>query len=488
MRLTWKLTAALLLGILLSLGGYAYLGARREIDQWSHDMRRDALVVGRALRASVAQAFAAGDRAQALAIVRDANDARSSMQVRWLEPGSDELDAAATRALAAGHEVTREAGTPRALYTWVPVASGAGAGAIEVREPLGERQAYVHTSVLRAVLATLALTALCGVIAIAVGGVVVGRRVNRLVAKAREVGRGELATPLPALGSDELGTLAVEMNAMSERLAAARERVAAETEARVAAMEQLRHADRLATVGNLAAGVAHELGTPLGVVAGRAEMIELGEVEADAARQSARIIREQSERMTRIIRHLLDFARRRPPEKAPQELGALVRDTVGILQPMAHKRKVHVVVEAAAPVWATVDAGQLVQAITNLTVNAVQASQGSEVTVTVQQVRARAPADTGVGAGGGERDWACVRVRDRGPGMSREVLLRVFEPFFTTKGVGEGTGLGLPVSEGIVREHGGFLAVDSEPGVGSVFSIHLPLLELQGDGQDPDRR
>ena len=134
----------------------------------------------------------------------------------------------------------------------------------------------------------------------------------------------------------------------------AREAIAAETAARLAALEHLRHADRLTTVGKLASGVAHELGTPLNVVLGRAKMISSGEAEGDEVRECAQIISQQAQHMTRIIRQLLDFARRRAPQRrARRTLRELVARTLSLLRPMAAKRSVTLVSEVpeAAARW-----------------------------------------------------------------------------------------------------------------------------------------
>src|SRR4051812_15420719 len=149
---------------------------------------------------------------------------------------------------------------------------------------------------------------------------------------------------------------------MCDALAAANEATSRETAARLAAVEQLRHADRLTTVGKLASGIAHELGTPLNIVAGRGYMIASGEATGDEVADNARIIMEQTERMTRIIRQLLDFARPRPVEKARADVRALAAQTVALLRPMADKQRVSLsLVGPDEPAVAVVDAGQMQQ-------------------------------------------------------------------------------------------------------------------------------
>jgi signal transduction histidine kinase len=265
------------------------------------------------------------------------------------------------------------------------------------------------------------------------------------------------------------------MNSMAAELDAAAQEVARETAARLRALEQLRHADRLTTAGKLASGLAHELGTPLNVVAGRAKMIASDEVESPAeGRESARIIAEQAERMTRIVRQLLDFARRGVSEKRSTDLGALASQTAALLEALASKRGVSLrCAEPARPVWAGVDAAQISQAVTNLVVNAIHASAaGSEVTLAVSACD--------VAPEGRPGPWVVLEVRDRGTGISAEQLPEIFDPFFTTKPVGEGTGLGLTVAHGIAEEHGGWIDVESEPSRGSCFRIWLPRGPLDG--------
>jgi signal transduction histidine kinase len=237
-------------------------------------------------------------------------------------------------------------------------------------------------------------------------------------------------------------------------------------------------------VGKLASGIAHELGTPLNVVSGRAQLIQesvpassgdkIGAAELLEVADHARIIVEQSRRMSAIIRQLLDFARRRGVRKAAYDLRQLVAQTVSMLQNLAGKRGVALVVEpdpATAPAFAQVDASQMQQVLTNVVVNAIQSMPtGGTVTLSLRPSSAQAP--QGEECAAGER-WE-IAVKDEGEGIGPEVLPRVFEPFFTTKAVGEATGLGLSVAYGIVQEHGGFITAESEPGKGSRFAIHLP--------------
>jgi signal transduction histidine kinase len=271
---------------------------------------------------------------------------------------------------------------------------------------------------------------------------------------------------------DEFAEVAREMNAMCGKLTEAQSRIQEEAGARIAALEQLRHADRLMTVGKLASGIAHELGTPLNVVSIRASMIASGDTSPEETTEYAQIIADASKRMARIIRQLLAFARRSPADKSLQDVRLLARDTLELLRPLAEKSDIRLELRCdEEDTEAKVDGGELQQALTNLVVNAIHAMpDGGRIEVTIDRDR--------LISAQGERPSLRVRVRDEGLGIPAEDLPHVFEPFFTTKDVGEGTGLGLSVTHGIIEDHGGRIGVESAPGIGTSFTIHLPLGDL----------
>ena len=447
MRLTRKVLLALIASVVLILGLAAWVQVQREVDLFDRDTARDHEVLGRILAVAVARTWQIDGEAAARALLDEESRRSGRMRFRWL--------AAAPSAVPAPRGEMRT--------TLVPVDVGARRVAIEVVETRAEERAYIDTSVQRAVMSSLLLVLMCSGAAAVVGVVFVGRPTRQLVEKARRIGTGDLSGPLELRQRDELGELATEINNMCTRLAEAG--------------EQLRHADRLKTVGMLAAGIAHELGTPLNVVAGRAEMIASGETEGPGVAGAARIIGAQAERMTRIIRQLLDFARSDGGERAARPLAAIAAQTVGLLKTMATKRGVSLRTgESDEGATARVDAEQISQALTNLVVNAIHATtEGGEVVVSVRRVTARPPADRG----GPEGPHVRVEVRDTGAGMHETTVAHIFEPFFTTKQVGEGTGLGLAVAYGIVRDHRGWIDVASRLGAGTTMAILLPSEEVR---------
>jgi signal transduction histidine kinase len=480
MKLVPKLSLAFIAGVSIILAANGYFRVQREVALFESDRIRDDVVMARTLGAAVATVWQSDGPSRALAMVRQADEQEGRVHLRWvwLDPdaASPHLDREDVASLEPGDSLTSlgkgDTGEER-RFTFVRVAvPGGRRGALEVSEPLAIERAYIRRTILDTIATTLTLDAFCAALAMVLGGWIVGRPMRSLMEKARRVGLGDFGTPLYLAQKDELAALAGEMNAMCDRLVEANGRIAAETAARIRMLEQLRHADRLMTVGKLASGIAHELGTPLNVVEARASMIGAGETTAAESSEYARIIVRATEQMTRIIRQLLAFARPSVARKARCDLAVVARHTIELLKPLADKRHVGLEIESSTDeAIAQADAGQIEQAMTNLVMNAIQAmDRAGTVKVAIDRVKAKPPVDHD----GDEGEHLRIRVKDEGRGIASDHVAHVFEPFFTTKDVGEGTGLGLSVTYGIVREHGGWIAVESQLGHGAEFSVYLP--------------
>jgi signal transduction histidine kinase len=177
-----------------------------------------------------------------------------------------------------------------------------------------------------------------------IGARVVGRPVAELISAARRIGAGEFDVLQSIRRRDELGELARAMRDMSLGLEAARDRAHEEAEARIRALEQLRHAERLSTLGQLASVLAHEVGTPLNVIAGHGKLIESGRLDQDATRESAATIRSQCDRITGIVRRILDYARRSPPKRLSVPASDVLLQTRSMLRGLAEQRSVELIV------------------------------------------------------------------------------------------------------------------------------------------------
>jgi signal transduction histidine kinase len=480
MGLVQKLSLAFLLGAVTILAANGYRRVRHEVAVFDADRERDHDLIGRTLGAAVVAVWRSEGEQQAKDLIAAANRGEARVRIRWvwLDGASAaqnlHVDPRVLSELAPGATVTRIAPDERGeneRYTYAALRVANRVGGLELSESLDAERSFMRRTILDSAGTTVLLALVMMLLSYVLGSFFVGKPVRALVNKARSVGRGDFGNPVHLRSRDELAELAGEMNAMSDALVAANARIGLETEARLAALEQLRHADRLNTVGKLASGVAHELGTPLNVVAARADMIRTGDATPDESREYARIICDSTRKMTRIIRQLLEFARRQGPRKERRDVVGVAEHSLELLRPLAERQHVSLSLDASGRHEANIDAAQIEQVLTNLVVNAVQAMpSGGEVEVSVREERARPPAEHG----GDDAQWVTICVRDHGDGIAPHDLTHIFEPFFTTKDIGQGTGLGLSVAYGIVRDHGGWIDVESTPGKGSVFALFLP--------------
>ena len=239
----------------------------------------------------------------------------------------------------------------------------------------------------------------------------------------------------------------------------------ARMQAQQEAERRLLQAAKLAAVGEMAAGIAHELNNPLTTVTGFTELI-LDETSSDAPhRADIELILKEARRARDVVRRLLDFARQGERTRSKTDINEIIEDVLMLTRHLIHTSGVQLSLELVKdPPWVSVDTNQMKQVFLNLIHNALQAmpTGGSLEIQTSERTR-------------GDRRWIAVVVKDSGIGIEVKNKDRIFEPFFTTKGSSGGTGLGLSVTYGIVTDHGGTIEVESLPGKGSKFTVWLPL-------------
>jgi signal transduction histidine kinase len=480
MKLASKFILALVLGICVVVTVNAYIRAQSEFAHLEAGLKADHHDLGLTLAIAVKDLWSFAGEKRVLDFVEEINRGRPEIGIRWVWPdapaGSPNAPIVPREKLAplsSGEMVDWMDRDASYFYSYAPVkVDGTRTGAIELTESLARERQHEREVIQNRLIGTVGTLSVFLFLVAALGFWFVGRPIQALIQKARRVGAGDLTGPLELHQRDELSELARELNSMCLRLTEAREKLAAETSARIATIEQLRHAERLKTVGTLASGIAHELGNPLNVALARTNMISSGSAQGEAAVANSRLIGDQLDRMTKIIRQLLDFARPHSPKRARINLSQVTRQTLDLLGPIAKKRGAHLhLSDGEMHILADIDPDQFQQVITNLVVNGIQSMKdGGNVNVQIQWVQTKPPHDHG----GPEGEYIRLSVRDEGEGIPPENLPRLFEPFFTTKRVGEGTGLGLSVSYGIVREHGGWIAAESRVGAGSCFSVYIP--------------
>ena len=286
------------------------------------------------------------------------------------------------------------------------------------------------------------------------------RPINALVFAARKLGAGDLKQRVvPEEDTEEIGLLGRTFNMMASSIEERDEQL------RQRAQEEVMKSERLAMIGRLSAGVAHEINNPLGGILLLSRLLLRKAPTAGTERENLERIANDAERCQKIVQGLLGFARQRQPKTEQLSLNDVVGKALSFVANQADLHNVEIVknLQPNLPV-ASVDESQMVQVFVNLIMNAAEAMKGEgTLTITTKHV-----ADAG---------RVEISFSDTGEGIPEENLARLFEPFFTTKEVGHGTGLGLSISHGIVERHGGTVSVSTRVGEGTAFVVSLPEYE-----------
>jgi signal transduction histidine kinase len=352
------------------------------------------------------------------------------------------------------------------------------AGALEIQQSLEGMQREFRREIRERIIARLVVLLAFVLSVVALTRWSIARPIRALIHGARAVGRGDLPQRIEVARRDEIGQLAEEFNRMAANLQTARQEIIRQSEERLRLEQEVQQAQKLGAVGMLAAEVAHEIGTPLNVISGRAEVLERALQPEDAARRHLAVILNQAERIGGIIRALLDYTRPRRPtlrELSPVPILARVSDLL-LGRCRAQGVRIHLDLPPDVPPVLG-DAEQLQQLFLNLLRNALDASPpGQTIRVTVGP-HPLLPGEGRAGILRGKAEAPCLALHivDGGQGMSAEQVDLVFQPFFSTKRRGQGTGLGLPIAEEIVRAHRGEIELLSIPGRGTEAIVRLPL-------------
>jgi len=246
--------------------------------------------------------------------------------------------------------------------------------------------------------------------------------------------------------------------------------------AREEAQTRLIHTEKLASIGQLVAGIAHELNNPLTSIIGYAQLLQYNQKQGET-QSDLNIIVNQAKRAAKIVRGLLTFARQHPPEQKPVQVNDIINSTLNLLdyELRTHNITWNIHLNPNLPLTMA-DPNQLQQVFVNLINNARYAMStehgGGKLTITTETGLSRLPESLP------DKPVIRIIVQDDGPGIPPEILPRIFDPFFTTKSVGEGTGLGMSVCHGIISEHKGHIWAESEPGQGATFFVELPIRPL----------
>jgi signal transduction histidine kinase len=484
MGLRWRVVLILTIPTVLAVGAHGALRIRQQEARLLQEDRRNLQITARAIQIAVENALRDRQIADARRLLVDMVEQQDvidrirlfDLEVRPvlvsnpLTIGEAVPAAALSQVMASGRpEIFYQAGSPSFLYYLAPLRGRAGTvdGVMEVvrlASAVDERWQAAIVDV--AVRLGIVIVVIVATTVFAMQRQVL-RPIAELTGALRRFGRDQSVVSLPVERRDEVGQVAEAFNEMALQLDAARGRLQAETERVVELEDELRRAATLAVAGRLATALAHEVGTPLNIVSGRAEVVLKALRPGDPAREDLQVIIGQIDRITRIINSLLDTVRPHRPELRPTAMAEILDPLLPLLRHAARQR--HVGLETAVPSelpMMLADASQLQQVLINLVVNALEATP-ARGRVTVRAERLIRAGAAGVG----------ISVADTGSGIAPEHVPRLFEPFFTTKPRGQGTGLGLAISREIVRAHGGDLAVETKLDTGTTLTAWIPAAE-----------
>jgi signal transduction histidine kinase len=508
-----RITVTTVVMVLLTLGLYGYLSVRQRRQELNVDLERQTELAGTAVQVAFEAALQDGLFEDVSVLLRRWRDAEPGIGLAYIDlahmrPGqpppafvvTDTPDAGGeshpyvpprpdpTRLgrlnrmiidkVAVGEHI-EIASSPIYVLT-VPIRDSERnlVAAIELTRDESEVHDLFGETVRTAVYIVCALGVMLGFLVWLSARSGISNPIKRLVEAIDDVTHGDLGRVILRERDDEVGDLAERFNEMTHSLREAREEILHGVDAKLALESRLRHSEKLATIGQLAAGIAHEVGTPLNVIGGRARTMEKKSDDPDAVAKNAAIIAAQTQRITKIIQQLLDFARRPAAVRTAVDLSIVGKDCIDFLEHQLATSRVEPLLRPFAAddggpgkpiVWG--DGDQLQQVCLNLCVNAIQAMpEGGRVEIGTRGLSRRKP---GLETSPPE-PFVVLEVADTGVGIPEEDRERIFEPFYSTKDTSGGTGLGLSVSVGIVKDHDGWIEIDSRPGGGTVFKVFLP--------------
>jgi len=486
MKLFYQLFGYIFLGMIILLGVDEYLSFQAEISQYEADMVANAVQNGKSISGMIAHVWNQNGEKRAREFIADASES-GNIKIRWVwldeilkDLTSIEINKEYRKNLIKGEIVSlKKNNTSGTLmrYTYVPVdIKHSRKGVLELSQLLIPLQQYTDRMLKRAIIVFSLLALVCGTILYIFINIKIRLPLNKLMQHVKRIGMGDFTTSLAVKGNGELADLAETMNDMCSRLLIAKGKIKYENDVRIETLEQLRHSERLSTFGLLSADIAHEIGTPLNVIDGRAKMIINEDLNTKEIQNCAAIIKTQAEKITSFIRQLLDYARRPKGHISEHNITSLLKQVFQLLQPMANKQHVsfNLTIEDKTDDSIDADSTQISQVLVNLLMNSVHAMpDGGKIAVNISNKKLQPPKT----ASKEKKSYLRVQIADEGTGIPREDLKHIFTPFFTTKNIGEGTGLGLSISQGIIEEHGGWIEVESEELRGACFTIVLPLSE-----------
>lgn len=494
MKVGARITIATSALITATLGVYAFFDLRAAASDRLGAVQREAGQLAVAVRTSIEALGVDTTLAHPESLLEELNRANAPWQVSLVPapaggsaPGASvplpgRLDRLRTLQDMPGLQLVTQEGE-RFIYV-VPVRAPARsptgfrvAGSLEVARSIAFLDDALRADLLRTVPVLALVVVIVSVAMTWLTGSMMSRPIDKLLAGIDDVAQGDLSRVLLSERDDEIGALATRFNEMTTYLRESRAETQRQNEARLDLEQRLRQTEKMATIGLFAAEIAHELGTPLNVIAARARTLAKKAHSREVVQKNADIISQQATRITRIIQQTLDHARYKVglPGLVPVRPNELAQSTLALYEGKLAAASIQQTLACADDLPAVMgDPDRLQQVLINLINNAIEAMpQGGALRIRTHVVTRRRPGLERAP----EHAYAVIEVADSGAGIPPEQREKIFEPFYTLRRNEGGTGLGLAVCFSIVKDHDGWIAIDDAPGSGSVFSVFLPAAE-----------
>ena len=493
MKVGARITAAASALIAITVGAQTIISLRASASDRQDHVRREARAVASSVRATIEARGVSEVLSSPERIAQEITRAAPAWTIRILPRSAASIANESRRATPPVERLRNMIDAqPRAIeqrtadrYTYVialrtpSLSSHDGyrvAGTLEVESRASYLQRDWHHDLWGAIPAFVSVIALAIIAILLLTRSAITRPIEKLLSGIDAVARGDLTRVLLSDRDDEIGQLATRFNEMTTSLRESREETERQNDAKLQLEHQLSQTEKLATMGQLAAEIAHEVGTPLNVITGRARGLAKKADSREAVEKNAAIIAEQTGRITRIIQRLIDVTRRKVGTivAKPVDLNQVAAKTMEFLSERFSSANVNATLEQAAdlpPIRG--DSDRLQQVLLNLLINSAQAMpDGGEISVTTSTLRRQRPGLEHAPV----QTYALVVIIDSGIGIPAEKRAKIFEAFYTSRADVGGSGLGLAVCYGIVKEHDGWIEIDDAPGAssGTMFRIYLP--------------
>jgi signal transduction histidine kinase len=483
MKIGSRLTLVLLLILTPLVMGYTYWSMQRSTQVYAEDLKRELRAAGIGLAPALTNDIGANEWDQVQNVLDHVGaegtegalyrfDGHLLFASRELPRALVESSFISMRSTEAPHEFDYALGERRWFCRLIPLHDrrGQSIGYLLLAQDWSDIREDLRARTMDSALAGLLLVAVIATVI----PLMIRRYVSRPLAElSRRVVSFSNDDPDLSQGGDEVRLLTEEFRRLGRQLTQVRTDLTEKHRRELELERRLERADRLATIGTLASGLAHEIGNPLGVIRGRAEYLINSRPPSAKINDGLRIILGQIDRISRVVRMLLDYAREHESPRVICDLRSITEHALNLIEPEAARRNVEIVKQLGdEPCLIRCDSDQIQQVVINLAINALDAMAETGGTL-------RIFADIRVGAAG---RYACLLFEDTGGGIPSEFRDRIFDPFFTTKEPGKGTGMGLSVSQTIIRDHNGDITLDTEA-PGARFLVTLPIGQNEAESR-----